>query len=75
MSVRLPGQRSASDRVPPVRVFRVGPRAFAQRVETHDLDGVPVRIYSREKTLADCLKYRNMVGLDIALDAVRRCRE
>ena len=60
---------------PPVRVFRFGPRAFARGVETHDLDGVPVRIYSREKTLADCFKYRNLVGLDTALEALRRYRE
>jgi predicted transcriptional regulator of viral defense system len=60
---------------PPVRVFRFGPRAFGDGVETHDLDGVPVRIYSREKTLADCFKYRNVVGLDTALEALRRYRE
>lgn len=60
---------------PPVRVFRVGPRAFAEGVETHELDGVPVRIYSREKTLADCFKYRTTVGLDTAVEAVRRYRD
>jgi len=60
---------------PPVRVFRFGPRAFGVGVETHDLDGSPVRIYSREKTLADCFKYRSAVGLDTALEALRRYRE
>ncbi len=60
---------------PPVRVFRFGTRAFSEGVETHDLDGVLVRIYSREKTLADCFKYRNVVGLDTALEALRRYRE
>jgi predicted transcriptional regulator of viral defense system len=60
---------------PPVRVFRVGQRAFAEGVETHELDGVPVRVYSREKTLADCFKYRTTVGLDTAVEAVRRYRD
>lgn len=60
---------------PPVRVFRFGERAFGEGVETHELDGVPVRVYSREKTLADCFKYRSAVGLDTALEALRRYRE
>lgn len=60
---------------PPVRVFRFGPRSFGEGVETHDLAGVPVRIYSREKTLADCFKFRNVVGLDTVIEALRRYRE
>lgn len=60
---------------PPVRVFRFGPRAFAEGVETHDRDGVPVRVYSREKTLADCFKYRSAVGLDTAVEGLRRYRD
>ena len=60
---------------PPVRVFRVGSRAFAEGVETHVLDGTPVRVYSREKTLADCFKYRAAVGLDTAVEAIRRYRD
>jgi predicted transcriptional regulator of viral defense system len=60
---------------PPVRVFRLGRRAFGEGIETHDLDGVPVRIYSREKTLADCFQHRNAVGIDTAVEALRRYRE
>jgi predicted transcriptional regulator of viral defense system len=60
---------------PPVRAFRFGPRAFGEGVETHVLDGVAVRVYAREKTLADCFKYRNVVGLDTALEALRRYKE
>jgi predicted transcriptional regulator of viral defense system len=56
-------------------VFRFNPQAFDQGIETHQIDGVPVRIYSREKTLADCFKYRNLVGLDTSLEALRRYRE
>lgn len=60
---------------PPVRVFRFSPAPFAAGVETRRLDGVPVRVYNREKTLADCFKYRHTVGLDTALEAVRLYRQ
>jgi predicted transcriptional regulator of viral defense system len=60
---------------PPVRVFRFGRRSFGAGVQTHELDGVPVRIYAREKTLADCFQYRNAVGIDTAVEALRRYRE
>jgi predicted transcriptional regulator of viral defense system len=60
---------------PPVRVFRFSPAPFSAGVETHRLDGIPVRIYSREKTLADCFKYRNTIGLDTALEAIRLYRQ
>jgi len=56
-------------------VFRFGAQAYAAGVETHEIDGMPVRIYSREKTLADCFKYRNKIGLDIAIEALRAYRE
>ena len=60
---------------PPVRVFRFGTQAFAAGIETHHLEGTPVRVYSREKTLADCFKYRNKIGLDTALEALKRYQE
>lgn len=60
---------------PPVRVLRFSPAPFAAGVETHRLDGIPVRVYSREKTLADCFKYRSTIGLDSALEAVRLYRQ
>jgi predicted transcriptional regulator of viral defense system len=60
---------------PPVRVFRFGPGPFAAGVEEHKINGVAVRIYSPEKTLADCFKYRNKIGLDTAVEALRRYRD
>jgi predicted transcriptional regulator of viral defense system len=60
---------------PPVRSFRFSGRAFTEGVETHELDGVPVRVYSREKTLADCFKYRNKIGLDTTLEALKLYKE
>lgn len=60
---------------PPIRSFRFGPRSYAEGIETYTLDGVAVQIYSREKTLADCFKYRHKIGLDTALEALRLYRE
>ena len=37
------------------------------------MDGVDVRVYSPEKTLADCFKFRNRIGLDVAIEALREC--
>ena len=60
---------------PPVRVFRFGDKTFSEGVEIHDVGPVKVRIYSREKTLADCFQYRNQVGLDTCLEAVKMYKE
>jgi len=57
---------------PPVRSFRFGPDAFEAGVEIRLIDGVEVKLYSREKTLADCFKFRNEVGLETVLEALRR---
>jgi predicted transcriptional regulator of viral defense system len=56
---------------PPIRTFRFSGGAFTEGIETHDLDGVKVRIYGREKTVADCFKFRNKIGLDTAVEALR----
>jgi hypothetical protein len=39
------------------------------------VDRVPVQVYSPEKTIADCFKYRNKIGLDVAIEALRTYRE
>ncbi len=60
---------------PPIKTYRFTGEAFTEGVEIHELDGVGVRIYSPEKTLADCFKFRNKVGLDTAVEAIRFYRE
>jgi predicted transcriptional regulator of viral defense system len=60
---------------PPIKVYWFKDQAFTAGVETHKLDGVDIRIYSPEKTLADCFKFRNKIGLDTAVEAVRFYRE
>jgi len=55
---------------PPTRFFWFTSAAFSAGVETHKIDGVKVRIYNVEKTLADCFKYRNKIGMDSVLEAL-----
>lgn len=66
-------RRSASPQIeyPPLRVVHLSGDAFALGVETHLLDGQTVLIYSLAKTIADCFKFRNKIGLDVALEALR----
>src|ERR1700738_2247723 len=59
---------------PPLRVFWFTGHAFTEGIETHEVDGIRIRVYSPEKTLADCFKYRNKLGLDTVLEALRLYR-
>ncbi len=59
---------------PPLHVYRFSRESFVVGVETHVIDKVPVRVYSPEKTLADCFKYRNKIGLDVVIEALRTYR-
>lgn len=56
---------------PPMAIVRFSGRARTFGVERHVLEGVEVSITSRAKTVADCFKYRNKIGLEVALDALR----
>ena len=56
---------------PPLRIFWFTDKAFTEGIETHVRDGIPVRVYSPEKTLADCFKYRNKIGIDTAIEALK----
>lgn len=46
----------------------------ASGIETHDVEGVTVRVYSPAKMVVDCFRYRNKIGLDVALKALRESR-
>ncbi|MGO9199177.1 MAG: type IV toxin-antitoxin system AbiEi family antitoxin domain-containing protein [Limisphaerales bacterium] len=56
---------------PPLRVVYFSGKALTEGIETHIIQNVPVRVYSAAKTIADCFKYRNKVGLDVAMEALR----
>ena len=55
----------------PVRFVRFSGAAFLSGVESHMIEGVKVRAYCAAKTVADCFKYRNKIGLDVAQEALR----
>jgi len=57
----------------PVRVVRFSGKALSEGAEEHPVEGRTVRIYCPAKTVADCFKYRNKIGLDIAIEALRDC--
>ena len=63
--------RKPSVDYPPIRVVRFSGRALAEGVEERRVERVPVRVYCPAKTVADCFKYRNKIGLDVALEALR----
>lgn len=56
---------------PPISVHRFSDASLKAGVEVHEIDGVPVRVYSAEKTLADCFKFRNKIGIDVVLEALK----
>ncbi len=56
---------------PRLRVARFSGRALTEGIEKHRLEGVEVRVYSAAKTVADCFKYRNKIGIDVAVEALR----
>ncbi len=70
-----PGAEEPRLDFPPIRTFRFGGKSFTEGIEVHRLDGVSVRVYSPEKTLADCFKFRNRIGMDTVIEALRFYRE
>jgi len=60
---------------PHIRIFWFSGQAFTHGIQIHKIDGVPVRIYSPEKTIADCFKYRNKIGLDTAIEVLKLYRK
>jgi predicted transcriptional regulator of viral defense system len=68
-------RRAALPRIdyPRIRFFRASGEAFTAGVERRRIDRTKVAIYNVPKTVADCFKYRNKVGLDVSLEALRDC--
>lgn len=58
---------------PPLRIVRFTGAALSFGIEEHLIEGVTVRVYSAAKAVADCFKFRNKVGIDVALEALRDC--
>lgn len=58
---------------PPLRIVRFSGAALTSSVQEHLIEGVTVRVYAPAKTVADCFKYRNKIGIDVAIEALRDC--
>ena len=56
---------------PPLRVYWLSAAMFTSDIEIHERDGVRLRVYGPAKTVADCFKFRNQLGIEVALEALR----
>jgi len=56
---------------PPIWVFHYSDESYKAGIVEHELDGVKVKIYDREKTVADCFKFRKKIGMDVVIEAIR----
>ncbi len=59
---------------PPTKIYSFSGRAFSEGIDAHSIDDTKVRVYCPEKTIADCFKYRNKIGMDTVLEAVELYR-
>ena len=60
---------------PPLKTYWFSGPAFNEGIEHHKIDGIPIKVYSPEKTIADCFKYRNKIGMDVVLEALKFYRQ
>ena len=58
---------------PSLRIVRLSGSSLTEGIEKVQVEGVPVRVYSAAKTVADCFKFRNKIGLDVAIEALKDC--
>jgi hypothetical protein len=65
--------RQPKDPLLPMHFVRFSGEALSFGVENHRIEGVLIKVYSPSKSVADCFKYRNKIGLDIALEALKDC--
>lgn len=56
---------------PPIRIFWFSPKTHSAGIEIHHTDGISIQIYSPEKTIVDCFKFRNKIGTNVAVEALK----
>jgi predicted transcriptional regulator of viral defense system len=67
------GSRIPQSDYPPIVAFHAGGDSFQKGVDIHYIEGCEINVTSVAKTVADCFKYRNKIGLDVALEALEEC--
>lgn len=65
------GARTPALTSPSLRIVRLSGPSLTEGIENHRVEGVPIRVYSAAKTVADCFKFRNKIGLDVAIEALK----
>lgn len=70
LAIDVKARRPKGD-LPPLRICTFSKPALSYGVEQHKIGGAVVKVYSPAKTVADCFKYRNKIGLDVAIEALR----
>ncbi len=65
------GSHSPKIDYPPIKMVQYSGDAYGEGIEVHQRDQVQIRVYSAAKTIADCFKHRNKIGLDVALEALQ----
>jgi len=64
-------QRDPKIDYPPIEVYRFTDESFSEGVEKHEIDGQTIQVYNPAKTIADCFKFRNKIGKEVALEALQ----
>ena len=59
---------------PRLKIVRYSERSMSTMIESHWIEGTVVKLYNPAKTVVDCFKFRNKVGIDVAIEALRDCR-
>ena len=72
VNIAIPrGTHANKIKYPPVRYYRFAPNVWKSGLEEHKIEGRRIRIYSLARTIADCFKFRNKIGMDVARDALK----
>jgi predicted transcriptional regulator of viral defense system len=67
------GMRKPKVDYPPLRIFRFSGPSLDEGILDTKIENIPVRVYNPAKTVADCFKYRNKLGIDVAVEALKEC--
>ncbi len=70
MAISRPGRIPIADNIP-MKVITFSGASFTEGIETHQLENDEINVYCISKTVADCFKYRNKIGLDVAIEALK----
>lgn len=65
------GSHANRIKYPPSRFYRFAPKAWEAGIEVHETEGHKIKVYSLAKTIADCFKFRNKIGMDVVRDALK----